>query len=136
MIRKGCLRRGCHIHLCPLKQLGNAVATVFRRLTDRKEPPGKNSDPKALALPLGRCPAMGPNTYMSLISSQTPSRADFSELWDAGMICFAVFNKATPSMKYRQPWACVATGCPCPVTAKAAGTFCFSPVLSWPKATA
>ena len=101
MMRKGCLSRGCCIHLCSLKQLGNAVAIVFRRLADRKESPGKNSDPKTLALHLGCCPAVGPNTYMSLISSQTPSRADFSGLWDASMICFVVFNKVTPSMKHR-----------------------------------
>ena len=87
-MRKGCLSRGCCIHLCSLKQLGNAVAIVFHRLADRKESPGKNSDPKTLALHLGCCPAVGPNTYMSLISSQTPSRADFSGLWDASMICF------------------------------------------------
>lgn len=98
-IRKGSLRRSCRVHLRSLKQLGNAVAIVFHRLTGRKRITWENSHPKTLALPC-HCPAVGPSTYMPLISFQTPSRADFSGLWDASRICFAVFNKA-PSMKHR-----------------------------------
>lgn len=56
MIRKGSLRRSCRIHLRSLKQLGNAVAIVFHRLTGRKESPGKNSDPKTLDCILATAP--------------------------------------------------------------------------------
>lgn len=56
MIRKGSLRRSCRVHLRSLKQLGNAVAIVFHRLTGRKESPGKIATLRPLHCVLATAP--------------------------------------------------------------------------------